>query len=131
MDKLTEPRHPDSIGCGCGGWTNLFLDEGSLHLVADGGVPGTTGDTRRLGQGPAITNRINDNEYTVCPRSSDSFYVVTYYIKWVTTSWTYSSNKYIDVVSLISNKRHFSGHVFQLKYLQQKKTTTGEFYIYI
>ena len=31
--------------------------------------------------------RIQD---TVCPRSSDSFYVVTYYIKWVTTSWTYS-----------------------------------------
>ena len=27
---------------------------------------------------------------TVCPRSSDPFYVVTYYIKWVTTSWTYS-----------------------------------------
>ena len=24
--------------------------------------------------------------YTVCPRSSDPFYVVTYYIKWVTTS---------------------------------------------
>ena len=27
---------------------------------------------------------------TVCPRSSDPIYVVTYYIKWVTTSWTYS-----------------------------------------
>ena len=25
---------------------------------------------------------------TVCPRSSDPFYIVTYYIKWVTTSWT-------------------------------------------
>ena len=25
---------------------------------------------------------------TVCPRSSDPFYVVTCYIKWVTTSWT-------------------------------------------
>ena len=24
--------------------------------------------------------------YTVCPGSSDSFYIVTYYIKWVTTS---------------------------------------------
>ena len=29
---------------------------------------------------------------TVCPGSSDPFYVVTYYIKWVTTSWTYSTN---------------------------------------
>ena len=28
--------------------------------------------------------------FTVCQRSSDPFYVVTYYIKWVTTSWTYS-----------------------------------------
>ena len=30
------------------------------------------------------------NHHTVCPKSSDSFYVVNYYIKWVTTSWTYS-----------------------------------------
>ena len=28
---------------------------------------------------------------TMCPRSSDPIYVVTYYIKWVTTSWTYST----------------------------------------
>ena len=27
---------------------------------------------------------------TVCPRSSDPLYLVSYYIKWVTTSWTYS-----------------------------------------
>ena len=27
---------------------------------------------------------------TVCPGSSDPFYIVTYYIKWITTSWTYS-----------------------------------------
>ena len=27
--------------------------------------------------------------YTVCPRRS---YIVSYYMKWVTTSWTYSSN---------------------------------------
>ena len=27
----------------------------------------------------------------VCPRSSDPFYVVTYYIKWATTSWTYNN----------------------------------------
>ena len=27
----------------------------------------------------------------MCPGSSDPFYVVTYYyVKWVTTSWTYS-----------------------------------------
>ena len=27
---------------------------------------------------------------TICPRSSDLFYIVSYYIKWVTTSWTHS-----------------------------------------
>ena len=27
--------------------------------------------------------------HTVCPRSSDPFYIVSYYIKWVTASWTY------------------------------------------
>ena len=27
---------------------------------------------------------------TVCPRSYGPFYIVTYYIEWVTTSWTYS-----------------------------------------
>ena len=27
-------------------------------------------------------------EYTVCPRSSDPFYMATHYIKWVTISWT-------------------------------------------
>ena len=29
--------------------------------------------------------------YMVCPGSSDPFYIVTYFIKWVTTSWTYST----------------------------------------
>ena len=27
---------------------------------------------------------------TICPRSSDPFYIVTYNKKWVTTSWTHS-----------------------------------------
>ena len=35
---------------------------------------------------------------TVCPRSSDPFYIVTYYIKWVTTSWTYSIYKCLHSV---------------------------------
>ena len=26
----------------------------------------------------------------MCPRSSDQFYIVSYYIKWATTSWTHS-----------------------------------------
>ena len=28
-----------------------------------------------------------------CPRSNDPFYIVSYYIKWFTTSWTYSTVK--------------------------------------
>ena len=28
--------------------------------------------------------------YTVCPRRSDPFYIVSYYIRLVTTSWTYN-----------------------------------------
>ena len=33
--------------------------------------------------------------YTVCPRSNCPFYIVRYYIKWVTTSWTHSTSKYV------------------------------------
>ena len=32
----------------------------------------------------------------VCPRSSDPFCTVTYYIKWFTTSWTYSMANFDD-----------------------------------
>ena len=39
--------------------------------------------------------------YAVCPGSRDPFYAVSYYKKWVTTSWTYSrfatSNNHIFV----------------------------------
>ena len=31
-----------------------------------------------------------DHIYTICPRSSYPIYIVRYYIKWVTTSWTYN-----------------------------------------
>ena len=33
---------------------------------------------------------IPSTRYTVCPRSSYQLYIVPYYIKWATTSWTYS-----------------------------------------
>ena len=36
-------------------------------------------------------------QYTVCPGSSDPFYVVTYNIKWVTTSWTHSMQGIVSV----------------------------------
>ena len=31
------------------------------------------------------------DRHTVRPGSSDPFYIVSYYIKWVTTFWTYST----------------------------------------
>ena len=46
---------------------------------------------RALNSNALLNNfRLHELDCTVCPRSSDPFYVVTYYIKWVTTSWTYS-----------------------------------------
>ena len=38
--------------------------------------------------------------YTLCPRSSDAFYVVSYNIKWVTTFWTQIIFKYIFLKSV-------------------------------
>ena len=35
--------------------------------------------------------KISSAQHTVCPRGSNPFYVVSYYIKWVTTSRTYSN----------------------------------------
>ena len=35
---------------------------------------------------------------TICPGSSDSFFIVTNYIKWVNTSWTHSTIIEIDTI---------------------------------
>ena len=43
---------------------------------------------------------------TVCPGSSDPFYTVTYYIKWVTTSWTYCMFLTIILIYLYQKHRH-------------------------
>ena len=45
----------------------------------------------------AVIDRNGQNVSTVCPRSSDPFYKVTYYIKWVTTSWTESGDPFYIV----------------------------------
>ena len=36
--------------------------------------------------------------HTVCPRSSDPFYIVSYYIKWVSTSWAYRNRFELKIV---------------------------------
>ena len=50
-------------------------DQGRIHksLVEGGGL-----------------NPASGSGYTICPRNSDPFYIVSCYIKWVTTSWAYS-----------------------------------------
>ena len=53
--------------------------------------------------------------YTVCPRSSDPLYIVSYYIKWVTTSWTHSINFFRTIIvpnfafsrDILTWSRHF------------------------
>ena len=40
-----------------------------------------------------LKNNYQFRKCTVCPRSSDPFYIVSYYIKWGTTSWTYSASR--------------------------------------
>ena len=43
--------------------------------------------------------------YTGCPRSSDPFRIVSYYKKWGTTSWTYSTFTHdTEIVIVISNQ---------------------------
>ena len=44
---------------------------------------------------------------TVCPGSSDPFHIVSYYIQWVTTSWTYSTN---NLKGMINEKLYSQGN---------------------
>ena len=37
-------------------------------------------------------------QHTVCPGSSYPFYIVSYYIKWVTTSWTYGMFETVVII---------------------------------
>ena len=48
-------------------------------------------------------NSAAGGDNTICPRSIDPFYVISYYIEWVTKSWTHSRSydKYINILSLI------------------------------
>ena len=54
-----------------------------VHLGVAAGLASATGSLSR----PEVYNY----HVTVCPRRSDPFYVVTYYVKSVTTSWTFTS----------------------------------------
>ena len=41
---------------------------------------------------------------TVCPRGSDPFYIIGYYIKWVKTSWTDGKVNVKNVKHCMTNK---------------------------
>ena len=62
---------------------------------------------------------------TICPRSSDPFYIVSYSVNWVTTSWTYSTIliaiisdifSYLDGSS-VSYKLFYGGKLPYLNYV--------------
>ena len=59
----------------------------------------------------------------MCPRSSDPFYVVTYYIKWVTSSWTYSTLFFISLVQVsfaaISSVPIVAGQLIRFRLLKK------------
>ena len=48
----------------------------------------------------SICLSISTDICTICPRSSDPFYMITYYMKWVTTSWTAGINKFVGNTSM-------------------------------
>ena len=41
----------------------------------------------------------------MCQKSSDPFHIASYYIKWVTTSWTYSMSKLSNLFLLAQYKK--------------------------
>ena len=52
-----------------------------------------------------------NHTYTLCSGSSDPFYIVGYYIKWVTTSWTHS----------ILCANHFAVHIFCINTIDDRR----------
>ena len=54
----------------------------------------TTGPWTPLTSSPEVSVlfKVRSRITTVCPRGLDPFYTVTYYMKWVNTTWTHSSN---------------------------------------
>ena len=50
----------------------------------------------------AQRSRIKGYKHTVCPRSLDPFHIVSHYIKWVKTPWTYNRFKHFNISSMKS-----------------------------
>ena len=43
----------------------------------------------------SLPNRVSISYFTVCPKSGDQLYIVSNYIKWVTSSWTYYGSRLV------------------------------------
>ena len=54
-------------------------------------------------------HNVSNFAYTICPGSRDPLYIVNYYIKWVTTSWTHG----ISLLHLSNKDRNSSVSIFQ------------------
>ena len=68
------------------------------------------------------TFTISFSLYTVCPGNSDPFYIVSYYINLVTTSWTYSiSNTYI-IFFIFNILDRIIMHIFYITLLRGRVT---------
>ena len=48
-------------------------------------------------------------KHTVCARRLNPFYIVTYYIIWVKTSWTYSRKPFVTVWSCRGLEKNWRG----------------------
>ena len=70
----------------------------------------------------------------MCPRGSDPFYAVTYYIKWVATSWTHSSSKWLHTSKisqiLFSEFNHDKTTLGQVIMAKKLVNLRAVFYIY-
>ena len=74
-----------------------------------------------------FTSSASYKSNSVCPRSIDQFYSVTYYIKWVKTLWTYSMKNidYIQVLAftIVYSKNKFFYAYFFIKHIFLKNKT--------
>ena len=80
-DPVIRLRGAYSRGAGGGGWMAPPEFKGDTGENSREKKPGKSSKMLLICQIVDISTEV--------PRSSDPFYIVTYYIKWVTTSWTY------------------------------------------
>ena len=49
---------------------------------------------------------------TVCPRNSDPLYIVSYFIKWVSASWTYSIFVNVSIYVMQFSKKEIYIYIY-------------------